>query len=325
MLTDFVFLDSFEREKFIKHDHEYLIEQIQMNNHSISLYTDRYNLKFYHPCKSLFWITNQSRLNTRNSYLEWSTNNDWTTAKDNFAKLVWLASRDGLDSTGENIVVSSTFKVGDIPAKATTGNTTISTLSDKVTAYLLFYTTSGSIKGEATVDNVYLIKNNITYEDMTVTIDELTADTDTTSAQTAFFNLHKYNVIDYFNYGNFVNGSDNPVVLSQLKLNGYNRFSKRKGSYFNYVQPFQHFKNSPSDGINVYNFSINPYEHQPSGACNFTRLDNIILDLTIGKNDTDDSGSYFTNYFKSGNLKIYTNNYNILMISQGMGNLAYKS
>lgn len=325
LLTDYIFLDSFEREKFIKKDHEYLIEQVQINNQPISLYSDRYDIKFHHPCKTLFWITNQSRLNTRKSYLSWSTDNDWETAKNNFAKLVWLASRDGLDSTGENIVVSSTFKIGDIPAKLSGGNSTISTLADKVTAYLLFYNTSGSIKGEATLDNVFLIDNDITYEDMTVTVSELNTDTDTTTAQAAFFDLHKFNVIDYFNYGNFVNGSDNPVVSSQLKLNGYNRFSKRKGSYFNYVQPFQHFKNSPSDGINIYNFAINPDDHQPSGACNFTRIENIILDITIGKNDTDDSGTYFTNYFKSGNLKVYSNNYNILVISQGIGNLAYKS
>ena len=53
--------------------------------------------------------------------------------------------------------------------------------------------TGGSFElGVGGGDNVYLIKNEITYEDMTVTIDELIADTDTTSAQTAFFDLHKY-------------------------------------------------------------------------------------------------------------------------------------
>ena len=84
-------------------------------------------------------------------------------------------------------------------------------------------------------------------------------------------------------------------------------------------------KSLAENGINIYNFAINPDDHQPSGACNFTRIENIILDITIGKNDTDDSGTYFTNYFKSGNLKVYSNNYNILVISQGIGNLAYKS
>ena len=65
---------------------------------------------------------------------------------------------------------------------------------------------------------------------MSYTISELESDTDTTTAQSAFFDLHKVNVIDRFNYGNWINRSDNPIVSSLLKLNGHNRFSERDGT-----------------------------------------------------------------------------------------------
>ena len=68
----------------------------------------------------------------------------------------------------------------------------------------------------------------------------------------------------------------NPVVTCKLQLNGQDRFSEREGSYFDVVQPFQcHTRNPDSD--NVYSFALRPEEHQPSGTCNFSRIDNAPL------------------------------------------------
>ena len=84
-----------------------------------------------------------------------------------------------------------------------------------------------------------------------------------------------------------------------------------EGAYFNYVQPYQHFSNTPSDGINVYSFAVNPEEHQPSGTCNMSRIDNAQLSLTH-------SGDAST-------LKVYAVNYNVLRVMSGMGGLAYSN
>lgn len=73
----------------------------------------------------------------------------------------------------------------------------------------------------------------------------------------------------------------NPVSLAKLQLNGHDRFSERDGRYFNLVQPYQHHENVPSQGINVYSFGLKPEEHQPSGTCNFSRIDNATLQLTL--------------------------------------------
>ena len=115
------------------------------------------------------------------------------------------------------------------------------------------------------------------------------------------------------NYSLNIDNTNNPIIDAQLQLNGHDRFSTQNGDYFNYVQPYETHKNTPSDGINLYSFSINPTEHQPSGTCNFSRIDNAVLNLNLDENIIN----------TLGNINIYTVNYNILRIMQGMGGLAY--
>ena len=61
--------------------------------------------------------------------------------------------------------------------------------------------------------------------------------------------------------------------------------------------------------INVYSFALEPEEHQPSGTCNFSRIESAQL---IFSADT-----YISN--------IYAVNYNVLRIMSGMAGLAYAS
>jgi len=105
-------------------------------------------------------------------------------------------------------------------------------------------------------------------------------------------------------YGNGANNCSN----AKLQLNGHDRFSQRDGSYFNLVQPYQHHTSSPSMGINCYSFALKPEEHQPSGTCNFSRIDNATLNVTSAS---------------AGTAKVYAINYNVLRIMSGMGGIAY--
>ena len=109
----------------------------------------------------------------------------------------------------------------------------------------------------------------------------------------------------------------NPVVVAKLQLNGQDRFSEREGSYFDTVQPFQHHSRSPDSGINVYSFALRPEEHQPSGSCNFSRIDNATLQLVLS-NETVKG----TNTAK---VRVYATNYNVLRVMSGMGGLAYSN
>jgi len=144
-----------------------------------------------------------------------------------------------------------------------------------------------------------------------------------------FVNAISYTILDWFNYGNYIDGTDNPVVTGKLQLNGSDRFQERDGAYFNYVQPWQHFSNTPADGINVYSFALKPEEHQPSGTCNFSRIDNATLQITLGSQNQAGDSAYLANTLGGANsnslLNIYTVNYNVLRVMSGMAGAAYSN
>jgi hypothetical protein len=119
----------------------------------------------------------------------------------------------------------------------------------------------------------------------------------------------------------------NPVVDAKLVLNGNDRFSTRKGDYFNVVQPYQHHTNVPMNaGINVYSFALNPEEHQPSGTLNMSRIDTAILNLNVGKFTKNANATSLVTYDNTkSTLFVYATNYNVLRILSGMGGLAYSN
>jgi hypothetical protein len=105
----------------------------------------------------------------------------------------------------------------------------------------------------------------------------------------------------------------------QLKLNGHDRFEKQPTTYFTRYQPMKYHSScahngpgAPSDTVAVYSFALKPEEHQPSGTCNFSRIDNAQLIYTYLPIDVL-------------NLRVYAVNYNVLRIMSGMGGLAYSN
>lgn len=128
----------------------------------------------------------------------------------------------------------------------------------------------------------------------------------------------------------------NCCSLGRIVLNGQDRFAERSGDYFNYVQPYFHHSRTPAPGINVYSFALKPEEHQPSGTCNFSRIDNANLFLTVTQSTLENNDDVQINAGKvtingintsPGNAKVrvYAVNYNVLRIMSGMGGLAYSN
>jgi hypothetical protein len=72
----------------------------------------------------------------------------------------------------------------------------------------------------------------------------------------------------------------------KLVLNGQDRFKEQSGKYFNQVQPFVHHSGSPMPGIYSYSFALKPEEHQPTGTCNFSRIDNAQVAVTCNRNSS---------------------------------------
>ena len=102
--------------------------------------------------------------------------------------------------------------------------------------------------------------------------------------------------------------------VAKLQLNGHDRFAEQNAKYFTRLQCNNHHTNIPGgNNISVYSFALKPEEHQPSGTCNFSRIDNATLKLT----------SYPTG--NTDNLRVFAVNYNVLRVMSGMGALAYSN
>ena len=133
---------------------------------------------------------------------------------------------------------------------------------------------------------------------------------------------------DWFNFSSNLPGSRNPTYSrdllgkAQLKLNGHDRFDARPATYFRLVQPYQHHTCVPSKHIYVYSFALRPEEHQPSGACNFSRIDTAHLEYSTANPANLPGGSAV---WKSlpGQLDIYAVNYNVLQVRNGLAGTSY--
>jgi len=115
------------------------------------------------------------------------------------------------------------------------------------------------------------------------------------------------------------------VYNVKLQINGHDRFYPRCSEYFRLQQPYQFHSTVPvKQDIYVYSFALRPEEHQPSGTCNFSRIDSCHLTLTRGNRYTD--GRLRTDdKCWSDDLYIYAINYNVLRIASGMAGLAYSN
>ena len=116
---------------------------------------------------------------------------------------------------------------------------------------------------------------------------------------------------------------------AKLQLNGHDRAVEQPHDYYHLVQPYEcglgHCGKSlntntrkwgstvvntdANNNIGMYSFCLKPAEHQPSGTCNFSRIDNARLNLAGVSN-----GVY-----------LFAMNYNVLRIMSGMGGLAYSN
>jgi len=365
LLIDYVYLDSEERKRFAQASHEYLIEQLQFTgSESITSVTNKYRLNFNHPSKYLIWAPHLDRYNSRNTWAVHAlVDGSWAAASDRMAKIVALAGSvaNGVGSTVTVTVSAATDPVcsGLFPLNLNQAlsdpSARLNSMFGKVSVLAKGYhaTSLGNNQwsviigkadspADAWVDaqrNCVVVSNKLKSVDMSYTVSQLKG---VSACPVLDDNLQtQIQVLDQFNYGNFIDGTDNPVIQAKLQLNGHDRFQILDGYYFNYVQPYQHFSHTPADGINVYSFALKAEDHQPTGSCNFSRIDNATLQVdlgiandwatasALGNVDSKQNGSsIYTQYFLGANaslLNIYTVNYNVLRVMSGMAGTAYSN
>ena len=119
---------------------------------------------------------------------------------------------------------------------------------------------------------------------------------------------------------------ENIVKNIRLLFNGQSRVESKDAEYYNYIQPYQHYKRKIKKGIHVYSFSLNPDEFQPSGACNFSKIDNFKINIDLGiENNVKEIPNNGNNPYFSYNFTVYAINYNILKITSGVAAKQYVS
>ena len=306
LYVDYIYLDVDERRRFSQVAHEYLIEQLQFTGEeTLNTTTNLVKLNFTHPIKELIWVVQPTNF----------VNNDYTQSRAGHQYFNYTDLWDYTNFTGTPEPSSGPGMVGGKHSQN------------------LFYGLPGvNVKGNLDLTNEWYNTNT--------TITSSNAGYNNVSNYTPDSNSNSYNNRDignlFVNYNNnslwqlnnnklsILDNGDNPVTSAKIVLNGNDRISEREGKYFNLIQPYQHHTNCPAPGINVYSFALTPEDHQPSGTCNFSKIDNAHLNVSLSANSIS---KFSDNGYNSGNVKIrvYAVNYNILRIMSGMGGLAYSN
>jgi len=281
LYVDYVFLDTDERRRFAQNPHEYLITQLQFTgDESVGSSSNKIKLNFNHPVKELIWVVQSDK------------NVDYCSSFTGDNVLFRVLGPQPFNYTDSiDALPNSIQSFGGPKSIAANSNSFIDTNG--------LFQDAGAMDIRASGADSFWNYSAPNFDGTSATMESGVSDAGTFVMCETSLDMHCW--------------GQNPVVTAKLQLNGQDRFSEREGSYFSLVQPFQAHTRAPDEGINVYSFALRPEEHQPSGTCNFSRIDNATLQLVLS-NATVES----TNTAK---VRVYATNYNVLRIMSGMGGL----
>jgi len=303
--VDYIYLDTEERRRMAQQSHEYLIEQTQFNeDKSLSSYSNRIDLTFNHPVKELIWVVQPSsytncglakgaggsilkpfKYDRDAVYEQWLQINGQDRMDkrygDYYNKVQPYQHHTGLAGTYQ-LAPKMTWPI--LSFSANTAN---------LVGGLPFDTIVGErvriINSKAGNSGIYLM-NAVAAAGLTAIVldkaDYIGTPAGFTNETTSFSQLA---------------GGNETVLLE---------FLDRQPNQLAYSQP----------GIYSYSFALKPEEHQPSGTCNFSRIDTATLVLNMSGDVVVSPDSDNT-----WDVRVYAINYNILRIMSGMGGLAYSN
>ena len=286
LYVDYIFLDTDERRKMAQNPHEYLIEQIQFTgDESVGSSSNKIKLNFNHPVKELIWVVQPD------------ANVDYCSSLEGGNVLFKTLGAQPFNYTDAIDALPNAIHAFGGPAETSGSNA--------------FLNTSGLFQMAGGADGSYTTTQDWSNAAGAVFGSESVAGASGSLLSDAGTFVLAETALDMHCWG------ENPVVTAKLQLNGQDRFSEREGSYFDVVQPFQHHTRAPDCGINVYSFALRPEEHQPSGSCNFSRIDNAVLQLVLS------SGTVAG--VNTAKVRVYAVNYNVLRVMSGMAGVAYSN
>jgi len=324
--VDYIYLDTDERRRFAQVSHEYLIEQLQVQSEGTA--ATEYKLNFEHPVKELLWTNTSSNITSQKIKLELNGHDRFTEQTKDYFQLVQPYKHHttipgyNIKETERPQILTTPLIAGPYQLQALSGNdsTAASTAlgSDDQASFgiLASITADGNITETTAASQKTLI------------IREATVDQSFKVGDMLLLRLNDANVADNSQVftitsmradtgGNIVSGKTfqeltldrNPLTL-HAAAGTATTIADGDDLIITIIGRTQNPQSRCSclaKDINVYSFAINPEDHQPSGTCNFSRIDSAKLLL-------NSSGTIDT---------IYAVNYNILRIMSGMGGLAY--
>jgi hypothetical protein len=267
--------------------HEYLIEQLQYTgDESVGSSSNKIKINFNHPCKELIWVVQPD------------SNVDYCASLEGNSTLFKVLGAQPFNYTDAIDALPPSIHVFGGPAETSGTNAFISG-----GVFQMAGATDAVSGGAMNGNQDWHATTGVFNQDGSAPSGSALSDAGTFVLAETALHLHCW--------------GENPVVTAKLQLNGQDRISEREGSYFDVVQPFQHHTRAPDTGINVYSFALRPEEHQPSGSCNFSRIDNATLQLVLSSGTVAGTST--------AKVRVYAYSYNVLRVMAGMCGVAYSS
>lgn len=278
LYVDYVFLGTDERRRMAQNPHEYLISQLQFTgDESVGSSSNKIKLNFNHPVDELVWVVQPD------------ANVDYCSSLVKGEPLHNVLGAQPFNYTDAIDILPNALHAFGSPDALFGADAFVNTAN-----LMMQDPYAGGMDFDATLD----FSSGATGNQMSAV-----SDAGTFVLAESSLDLHCW--------------GENPVVTAKLQLNGQDRLVEREGSYFSVVVPCEAHTRSPDEGINVLSFALRPEEHQPSGSCNFSRIDNATLQLVLS-NATVGGDS-------TAKVRVYAKSKNVLRIMSGMGGLTYSS
>ena len=334
--ADYIYLDTDERRRFAQVSHEYLIEQVQVHAARASG-TNRLN--FNHPVKELIWtslaanayggaklvLNGHDRFATQpEEYFQLRQPFDYHTAIPNQnLSVAAAASVRSSTTTALTTAIAAMDGLHPGPITPTTNVVAIGTNND---ATLLVASVFENITAanNRDVSIVHYIIKDADLETLKVGDLVRVVTTGTSGAGTVVATVTRHRTVTAANTGTGTikgdagNGGQvfalsKPLLSPAARATTTTDFGISRIDILNSTETeTEALTSRMTKKINCYSFALKPEEHQPSGTCNFSRIDTATLETTSPLSATT-------------NDRIYAVNYNVLRIMSGMGGLAYSN
>ena len=321
IVGQYYFLGEDERTRVAQSSATTLMFAHQNPNGPLGVQTTSSNLQFdlsalNHPCKCLVWTTALEKYTTE-SFL----GNDLVSATKAFI------FRYGVDATvAQAVTATGESAISDdteyYPLSVAADE---SVFSNSVTIQDVFNTAIYRPSGVSSSLNDWKLSDEWNRLNVNVLLDIETASTpvsdldDLYGKDNTISNLTTNGTAVKLNadiYGANLDGSGYILEKGKIMVNGHALFEDEPAVFFNSVMPCNKSLNAPEDdGINVYSWALKPADYQPTGTCNFSRMDTAKLSL----------------HFKSDYAKLsksvcaYVINYNQQRVMSGMSGLMFSN